>query len=90
MGTRSAGVVRGLEEDDASWVNFFKLRAIEPLRLTYETMSADPQLALSNVLSALGRDPELARTIRAGTARLADATSSEWVARYGRETGRTA
>ncbi|MFD9896848.1 Stf0 family sulfotransferase [Mesorhizobium sp. NPDC059025] len=89
-GDQIGGVVRELEEDDASWINFFKLRAIEPLRLTYETMSTDPQLALSNVLSALGRDPELARTIRAGTARLADATSSEWVARYRRETGRTA
>ncbi|CAM5647389.1 Stf0 family sulfotransferase [Mycolicibacterium aubagnense] len=89
-GDQIGRIVGELEEDDASWANFFELRAIQPLRLTYEIMSADPQLALSKVLSALGRDPELARTIRAGTARLADATSSEWAARYRRETGRTA
>ncbi len=89
-GGQIAQTVRELEEDDASWANFFRSRAIEPLRLTYETMSDDPQLALSKVLSALGRDPGLARTVKVGTARLADATSSDWVARYRRETGRKA
>lgn len=89
-GDQIGQIVRELEEDDACWADFFKSRAIEPLRLTYETMSADPQLALSKALSALGRDAELAKTIRAGTAKLADATSSEWVAKYRRETGRQA
>lgn len=80
-------MVRQLQQDDANWADFFTSRAIEPLRLTYETMSADPRSALSQVLSALGADPERARTVRVGTARLADATSSDWIARYRRETG---
>ncbi|PLP60654.1 Stf0 sulfotransferase [Mesorhizobium loti] len=83
-------IARELEEDDACWADFFKSRGIEPLRLTYETMSADPQLALSKVLSALGRDPELAKAISVGTAKLADETSSEWVTKYRRETAQKA
>ncbi|MFE0015509.1 Stf0 family sulfotransferase [Mesorhizobium sp. NPDC059054] len=83
-------IVKELEEDDACWADFFKSRGIDPLRLTYETMSADPQLALSKVLSALGKDPELAKAVRVGTAKLADGTSSEWTARFRKESGRLA
>lgn len=89
-GDRIGQLVAELEADDACWGDFFDARGIEPLRLTYETMSAAPQLALSKVLSALGRNPELAETIKVGTAKLADATSNEWVARYRWETEQTA
>ena len=78
-------VLKELEEDDASWADFFKSRAIEPLRLTYEAMSADPQFALANVLSALGRDPQIANATTIRTAKLADGTSGDWVARYREE-----
>lgn len=87
-GDRIGQVVRDLEDDDAGWAGFFKSRSIEPLRLTYEAVSADPQLALSKVLSALGRNPDLASSVRVGTAKLADATSSEWAAKYRQESAR--
>jgi LPS sulfotransferase NodH len=57
------------------------------LRLTYEAMTEDPQRALQQVLVALGRDPDSARSIAAGTARMADATSREWAERFRRERG---
>lgn len=85
---RIGRIVRELEEDDACWADFFSSRRIDPLRLSYETMSADPRLALSKMLSALGREPELARTVRIRTARLADTTSRDWIARYRDETAR--
>ncbi|MDP3897052.1 MAG: Stf0 family sulfotransferase [Mesorhizobium sp.] len=86
---RIAALVAELQADDAAWNDFFAAHRIEPLRLTYETMAADPQPALANILSALGRDPELARTVHPGTAKLANDTSREWADRFRKATDAT-
>jgi len=84
---RIGALVAELEADDAAWADFFATRQIEPLRLIYETMTADPRRALADVLSALGCDPEVAGTIDVGTAKMADATSLAWAEQYRRDRG---
>ncbi len=67
---------------DRDWIDWFASEQIAPLRLTYAALSADPAGALKEVLSALGLDPALAEGVKPGTAKLADATSREWVERF--------
>ena len=87
---RIAALVAELEQDEALWRDFFATHGIEPLRLTYEAMSANPQAALAEILDALGRDPAIAATIDVPTAKLADATSRDWTRRFGGPGGRGA
>jgi trehalose 2-sulfotransferase len=71
-----------LEAHDAAWESWFKRHGIQPVRLTYETLSVDPQLALKTVLSALDLDPSIAATVKPKTARMASDESNEWVGRF--------
>jgi LPS sulfotransferase NodH len=84
-----AGRITALRSDlishDAAWENFFAQRQIVPLRFTYETMAANPKLALAQVLSALGRDPQVAQDVQLRTAKMGDETSREWADRFRRE-----
>ena len=66
---------------DRDWENWFADQGIAPLRLTYEALSADPPATLRLVLDALGLDSSPANTAVPDVARLADATSRDWVAR---------
>lgn len=83
---RLGEVVAELHADDAAWAEFFNSHAIDPLRLTYETMSSAPQSALATILSALGRDPALANSISPMTRKLASGESRDWAERFRRET----
>lgn len=87
---RLSGFLTELEMDDAVWVAFFARNRIEPLRLTYETMAAAPQVAIAGILSALGREPERVATVKSRTAKLADKTSLEWADRFRRKSDRQA
>ncbi|MFO1210463.1 MAG: Stf0 family sulfotransferase [Amaricoccus sp.] len=79
---RIATLVEGMETEDAAWSRLFAECGIEPLRLTCEALSDDPRSALAGILSALGRDPRIAGTVAADTARMADGTSRAWVERF--------
>lgn len=79
---RLATLVNELTADDAAWNAFFAERGLEPLRLTYEGVSADPKAALARVLSALGLDAGIAAGIAVPTAKLADQSSSDWARRF--------
>jgi trehalose 2-sulfotransferase len=83
---RIAEVLNDLQTDDAAWAEFFSVRGIAPLRLTYETLTADPRKALAEILSALGQDPQASGRMLVQTSRLADGESVEWADRYRRET----
>ncbi len=76
-----------LEKDDLSWSNFFEERRISPLRLVYETVTADPNAAVESILAALGLDLTVARRIPVKTAKLADKESSLWVERFRQDVG---
>jgi len=74
--------VTELEEHDAAWASWFTQQRIQPVRITYEALSTEPQAVLATVLSALGLDPTIAGTVEPRTAKLADSESLEWAVRY--------
>ncbi|MCW2306215.1 Stf0 sulfotransferase family protein [Rhodobium gokarnense] len=67
---------------DAAWAAWFDGEGIDPLRLTYNGLAADPIGTLKTVLTALGRDPAAADAVEIGVAKLSDATNQAWVARF--------
>lgn len=68
-------------QDDA-WSEWFVSHRIEPVRLTYDALSRDPQAGLRAVLSGLGVDTSLASTIMPKTAKLADKQNENWITRF--------
>jgi LPS sulfotransferase NodH len=68
-------------QDDA-WGEWFVTHRIEPVRLTYDILSRDPQAGLRAVLSGLELDTSLASTIVPQTAKLADKQSENWITRF--------
>ena len=66
---------------EREWQAWFARENVQPLRLTYDALSADPSGTLATVLQALGLPPGAASAITPGTARLADATSRDWADR---------
>lgn len=79
--------VESMEAADRDWKAWFAREGIAPLRVAYEAFSAAPVDTLRDVLVHLGLDPDAANGIEPGVAKLADATSRDWVARYRTETG---
>jgi trehalose 2-sulfotransferase len=67
---------------ETSWRNWFAAQGITSIELTYEELSADPQAEVARLVTALGRDPAVTSGIQPRTARLADAESTEWAARF--------
>ncbi len=80
-----AGQVAAYEEQDAAWASWFAREGIEPLRITYEALSSDPQAVLARILSALGLNPAVAETVKPRTAKLSDQESRDWTARFQKE-----
>jgi len=75
-------LVSTLKEDDVAWTNWFAQQVVEPVCLTYEALSAEPQAVLGTLLSSLGLDSANAKTVEPRTAKLADSESCEWVTRF--------
>lgn len=86
---RLSFLVKELHADDSAWEAFFVEHGITPLRLVFETIVKAPRDALATILSALGRDPQIARSVVPRTAKLSNATSREWAERFRRETSIT-
>jgi len=74
-------LVAALAEHDAAWERWFARQGVVPLRISYETLSAQPQATVALLLDALGQDRSIAATVEPRTARLADAESRDWAAR---------
>ena len=70
---------------DQAWQQWFAAEGIEPLQLTYDSLSSDPLGTLREVLERLGLDPSAAEGVEPGTAKLADAVSRDWVERFRRD-----
>ena len=78
-------IQRRLEEArvcDQAWVTWFAEENINPFRILYEDLCADPKAILKQILAFLGLDAEAANGVEPGIARLADATSLDWVSRF--------
>lgn len=84
-GKRIAVVLAELEEDDRAWDSFFAAHGITPLKLTYEGVTAAPQRALAEIFGHLGLDEDIAHAMAVPTAKMADASSRDWVERFRRE-----
>ncbi|WP_339072979.1 Stf0 family sulfotransferase [Sinorhizobium meliloti] len=67
---------------DQAWNDWFEMQGIEPFRIAYEALSADPLGSLRKVLSRLGLKCEGASGITPGVGKLADATNHEWAMRF--------
>ena len=75
------------EAMDEAWETWFDREAIEPLRITYDALSRQPNEILAQILAALDLDPTPAQAVEVPTAKLADETSREWRARFLAEVG---
>lgn len=71
-----------MTEFDRDWLAWFRAEGIAPLRVTYDALAADPAGTLATLLAALGRDPARADAVVPEVAKLADATSADWRARF--------
>lgn len=72
---------------ETGWAAWFETERIEPVRITYEALSADPIGCLREVLKAIEQDPAAADGVEPGTAKLADAVSRDWAKRFREEYG---
>jgi LPS sulfotransferase NodH len=67
---------------DREWEQWFAAEGVEPVRLTYDALAADPLGTLRQVLERLGQDIDAARGIGPSVRKLADGISHDWVTRF--------
>jgi LPS sulfotransferase NodH len=67
---------------DRDWQDWFGRQGIEPHRISYEALSADPQGVLSEILDRLGLDSAIAKGIAPGVRKLADRVNTDWAGRF--------
>ncbi len=84
---RIAARLAELEAQDAAWLEWFAQQGITPLTITYEELSADPARAVAQICEALGVQPPPPGSLTPGVAKLADAVSRDWMARFRAEAG---
>ncbi|MER9346761.1 Stf0 family sulfotransferase [Mesorhizobium sp. M0227] len=74
--------VAELETYDAAWNIWFAEQGISPLRVGYERLSGNPAATLLGICEALRVRAPDEEDISPGVAKLADATSLDWMRRY--------
>lgn len=74
--------VLALHAFDAAWNDWFAAQGITPFRIGYESLAADPAATLARICEALGLPAPEAASISPRVAKLADATSLDWMRRY--------
>ena len=84
---RIAAFVAEAEAHDAAWSRWFVANRIAPTQLAYEALSRDPRATLARALAGLGLDPAAATNATPRTAKIADAESRAWAARFRAERG---
>ena len=77
-----SALVAELEKHDAAWMRWFAQQEIQPVRITYESLSTDPQNTLEIVLSTLSLNTSIAESIVPKTAKFAENDSRDWVRRF--------
>lgn len=84
---RIAGFIAEAERDESAWREWFAQAGVTPFTIRYSALSADPAGTMGALLDVAGRDADAARGLAPRTARLADAQSAEWIARFKLERG---
>jgi LPS sulfotransferase NodH len=77
-----AGRIRRIEEHTEAWRRWFETNGIEPLRVTYERLAADPTAVARSVLDSLGVAVPADFAVIPGTEQQADAVNEDWIRRY--------
>ena len=77
----------GLNAEAAGWAGWFAANAITPHRVSYESLSRDPQSELAKILAFLRCNPAIAKRITPGTQQLATSRNHAWAARFRQEHG---
>jgi trehalose 2-sulfotransferase len=67
---------------DDKWGRWFAASEIDPLRITYEDLSAGPTKTLRALLARLGLEREAAEGVEPAVVKLADDTNQDWMARF--------
>lgn len=70
------------EAYDNSWRDWFARESLRPVTLTYEALAQDPISTVRSLLSEMHLDETAADSVGVTTAKLADATSEDWMKRY--------
>jgi trehalose 2-sulfotransferase len=79
---RIAGRVRRIEEHTEAWRRWFEANGIEPLRVTYEELAADPAATARRVLAYVGVEAPADFSVAPRTEQQADAVNEDWIRRY--------
>ncbi|MDP3340041.1 Stf0 family sulfotransferase [Frigidibacter sp.] len=79
---RIAAKLAGLEAQDTAWLAWFAQQGIIPLTVRYEDLSADPARSVAQICDALGVQTPSPGSLTPGVAKLADAVSLDWMARF--------
>jgi LPS sulfotransferase NodH len=77
-----AGRLRGIELADEAWRRWFEQNGVEPLRVTYEQLVADPTMTARRVLEHVGVAVPAGFVVTPATERQADAVNEDWIRRY--------
>ena len=72
---------------DRDWEGWFQRQGIDPLRISYDALAAEPIELLRHLLDQLGLDRDAAHGITPGVRKLADDISRDWGARFRSENG---
>ena len=67
---------------DGNWEHWFAASEIDPLKITYEELSAGTTNTLRAMLDRLGLERDAADGIEPAVAKLADDINQDWVARF--------
>ena len=86
-GNAIAAKVAEMEAYDHAWQGWFDSQGIDPLRITYEDLSADPSAILRDLLKALGLHLKPAMDVVPEVAKLSDQINRDWVVRFRRDHG---
>jgi trehalose 2-sulfotransferase len=73
---------------DGAWARWFAAHDIDPLRVVYEELAADPVGVVAGVIARLGLEPSpMEGPAPMELSRQADAVNLDWAARYRRLAG---
>jgi LPS sulfotransferase NodH len=71
-----------MTEYDRQWDRWFATENINPLRISYESLSAYPSNTLSEILCYFELEYEAVNTVKAGVAKMADKINQDWAMRF--------
>ena len=86
---RDRGPTARDRRENGAWRRWFEENGVDPLRLTYEELVADPTATARRVLELVGVDVPTGFAGAPGTEQQADAVNEEWIRRYRELVGRS-